>query len=432
MKALPRLAALAASAAVLLAGRVARGDDVPAAGPPPAARHDAEGGVAFEPGTPPFATVLSKARDQKKSVFIDFSTEWCGWCKKLDADTFSKPEVAKALSAFVCVHVDAEKGEGPELAKRYAAHGFPTLVVTDDAGEEIDRIGGYMPPDKFVPEVQRIARGEKTLKSLKKAVAADPRDLGAALDLAGKLLDVDPAAAQRTLLAVPADVKPKDDDQAAARGLLLAQAFEESQLRADALAAYECVLATWPGSAGAREALARGGALAMRAGADAAQSFFGKARAAAKTDADRAAVDSQTFGLHMALAGRALERQADAAGDNAGVLNEVAWRVFTLRQDQTFGRLVSKATEWARKAVKLSGEESEVLDTLANLLAAKGEYDEAIALEEKAAAKADPGMRTEFEKNVEQWKAAREAVASRAKPRVVPTPPVPVPAPNPK
>src|SRR5262245_4891497 len=112
MPTLSRLVPLAAAALWLTSG-VARGEGVP-------------GGLVFEPGPPPFATVLAKARAEKKVVFVDFSTEWCGWCKKLEQEVFSRPEVAKAMTGFVNVHVDAEKSpEGPSLAKTYGARGFP-------------------------------------------------------------------------------------------------------------------------------------------------------------------------------------------------------------------------------------------------------------------------------------------------------------------
>src|SRR5207253_2916539 len=163
-----------------------------------------------------------------------------------------------------------------------------------------------LPPEKFVPEIRRIERGERTLKSLKKAVAANPRDLAAALDLAEKLVEADAPAAERVLRAVPADVQPADAAQAVRRALLLAQA---------------------------------------------------------------------------------LERQADLSGDDPAALNNLAWQAFQYRHERTFAKLLPKAIEWARKSVKLSGEEADALDTLANLLAATGEIDEAITLEEKAAAK---------------------------------------------
>lgn len=45
----------------------------------------------------------------KKLFFIDFSTSWCGWCKKMDRDTFSDPVVAAILNKYyIPVHFDAE------------------------------------------------------------------------------------------------------------------------------------------------------------------------------------------------------------------------------------------------------------------------------------------------------------------------------------
>jgi thiol-disulfide isomerase/thioredoxin len=407
---MPRFAPLVAAAAALLASGTARGEG---------------GGLAFEPGPPPFATVLAKAKAEKKVVFVDFTTAWCGWCKKLEQDTFSQPTVAAAMTGFVCVHVDAEKGEGPTLAKRYGAHGFPTMVVVDDAGEEVDRIVGYLPPAPFTTEIQRIARGENTLKSLRRAVAADPKDLGAALDLATKLVENDPEAAERVLKAIPADAKP-NDAQAGKKALLLAQALQESNKYAEALAAYLAVVEGVPGTSAARTAVARGASLAMRMGLDAAEGFFAKAKAAGKTDADRAWVEAQTFPLHLALAARALERQADLAADDASTLNDLAWQAFEFRHDRRFAQLLPKAIEWARKAVKLSAESADTLDTLASLLAVTGEVDEAIAVEEKAAAKAtDPALRAQAQRNVANWKAARDAQRPKAAPPTPATPPAP-------
>ena len=45
----------------------------------------------------------------KKMFFIDFSTSWCGWCKKMDRDTFSDPVVSAILNKYyIPVHFDAE------------------------------------------------------------------------------------------------------------------------------------------------------------------------------------------------------------------------------------------------------------------------------------------------------------------------------------
>ena len=53
---------------------------------------------------------LSKTAPKK--VFIDLYTDWCGWCKKMDASTFQDPEVIKYLNEnFYAVKFNAEQKE---------------------------------------------------------------------------------------------------------------------------------------------------------------------------------------------------------------------------------------------------------------------------------------------------------------------------------
>jgi thioredoxin-related protein len=51
-----------------------------------------------------------KLNDAKpKRIFIDTYTEWCGWCKKMDAATFKDPAVIKYMNDnFYAVKLDAE------------------------------------------------------------------------------------------------------------------------------------------------------------------------------------------------------------------------------------------------------------------------------------------------------------------------------------
>lgn len=116
----------------------------------------AEDGPWFEGD---MAAVRAAAAERGTLVMIEFYTDWCSWCRRLNTDTFAKSEVRELLAGLVAVRVDAEK-EGRELARQYGVDGYPTIVFTDASGEEVDRIVGFLPPERFVAEVVRIRAGD--------------------------------------------------------------------------------------------------------------------------------------------------------------------------------------------------------------------------------------------------------------------------------
>ncbi len=51
----------------------------------------------------------AQAKEPRK-VLIDFYTDWCGWCKKMDASTFSNEVIAKYVNEkYYAVKFDAEQ-----------------------------------------------------------------------------------------------------------------------------------------------------------------------------------------------------------------------------------------------------------------------------------------------------------------------------------
>jgi tetratricopeptide (TPR) repeat protein len=82
--------------------------------------------------------------------------------------------------------IDAEKGEGIELARKFGVRGFPTILLVSPAGDEIDRLVGYLPPQPFIKAVQGYLNGENTMAALKKAADTHPNDPAAVFALAGK------------------------------------------------------------------------------------------------------------------------------------------------------------------------------------------------------------------------------------------------------
>ncbi len=132
-----------------------------------------------------FQNVLSKSSGQ--IILLDFETEWCGWCKKLDQNTYTDTDVINfANKHIISMKVDAEKGAGIELAKKYNVTGYPTIVFINNNGEEIDRIVGYKDPIPFLKELKRIQTGKNTLPTLLTEFQTDPKNFSTLFKLTKK------------------------------------------------------------------------------------------------------------------------------------------------------------------------------------------------------------------------------------------------------
>ena len=56
-----------------------------------------------------FEEAIKLHEENPKTILIDMYTDWCGWCKKMDAETFSNPQIASYINAnFYPVQFNAE------------------------------------------------------------------------------------------------------------------------------------------------------------------------------------------------------------------------------------------------------------------------------------------------------------------------------------
>src|SRR5258706_1255941 len=191
---LPTVLALAA----LVGGEAPAG--APAAAPAAAAMKHHEG---------PYAKALEEAKSSGRPMMVDFYTSWCGWCKVMDKQVFADAGVAAWCNEnIVAISIDAEKGEGVELAKKFGVTGFPTFVFLDGSGAELDRQIGYAPKEKFLPLLKDVRAGNH-LKGLREQVAKKPDDGLARAKLGIRLAATEDGDA-REHLEKAVELDPKD------------------------------------------------------------------------------------------------------------------------------------------------------------------------------------------------------------------------------
>ncbi len=156
------------AAALLLAGLVI--------GPAPAARaaDAAERAGAESPDIRwlDHDAALSAAAEQRKPVMIHFTADWCKWCKKMKAETYTDPAVSALLAAdFVTAMVDADAS--PQLKARYGVQGLPTIWFLTADGEGITYVPGFVPAETFGTLLRWVGSGAYRTRSFEDFAAGE-------------------------------------------------------------------------------------------------------------------------------------------------------------------------------------------------------------------------------------------------------------------
>lgn len=104
---------------------------------------------------------LEKAKKEKKKIFIDVYADWCKWCKKMDADVYTNPDIQKYLKekyiaikfngeAATQITYNGERFTHAELTQAFQINGFPATVFMKPDGEPISVVPGYHSPGDFL------------------------------------------------------------------------------------------------------------------------------------------------------------------------------------------------------------------------------------------------------------------------------------------
>ena len=117
---------------------------------------------------------------EPRVLVIDVYTDWCVWCKRMDATTFSDQEIVAMLnSRFYPVKLDAEGKEDIVIGDRTFSYvesgrsgyhevaailtqgrlGYPTISYVDDQGKLLEASPGYKTADQLKVHLAFYADG---------------------------------------------------------------------------------------------------------------------------------------------------------------------------------------------------------------------------------------------------------------------------------
>lgn len=113
---------------------------------------------------------LEKAPKQQKMIVLDVYTDWCGWCKRMDKDSYEEAQVAAYINQrYIAAKMNPEKQgtitfDGKEYTQAQFAQalgitGYPATVFFNEKGEVLTMVSGYLGPAEFLKILKYFGDG---------------------------------------------------------------------------------------------------------------------------------------------------------------------------------------------------------------------------------------------------------------------------------
>ncbi|KAB2926289.1 MAG: DUF255 domain-containing protein [Bacteroidetes bacterium] len=129
-----------------------------------------------------FNAGMKEAKQSGKKVLIDVYTDWCGWCKKMDAGTYSDKAVQEYLRKnYVLIKLNPEKDppvsydgqqvSAAEFSQGMGVNGYPATLFLKSSGEPITLLPGYSEAPMFLHVITFIGENHYEKKKFDQYLA---------------------------------------------------------------------------------------------------------------------------------------------------------------------------------------------------------------------------------------------------------------------
>ncbi|MCZ2102558.1 MAG: thioredoxin family protein [Chitinophagales bacterium] len=106
-------------------------------------------GIQFFDGS--WKDAMAKAKEEDKLLFVDAFAKWCGPCKSMAKNVFTREEVGDFFNAnFINLKLDMEEADGITFGHKYPVSAYPTLFFIDGEGKIVKTVKGSQQPDRLI------------------------------------------------------------------------------------------------------------------------------------------------------------------------------------------------------------------------------------------------------------------------------------------
>ncbi len=115
-----------------------------------------------------FEEAIAENAKNPKMILVDVYTDWCGWCKKMDKETFTDPKVIEYInSKFYAVKMNAEDTKRTfefmgktyneaQMAAAMRVNSYPNFVIIEPKLQNIAQMPGYRQPTEFLDGLNEL------------------------------------------------------------------------------------------------------------------------------------------------------------------------------------------------------------------------------------------------------------------------------------
>lgn len=129
--------------------------------------------AGWDHGGSGYELAYKKALEQEDPLILYFSTDWCGWCKRLNQIYLQSSDVQEGLKDILKVDIDPDKGSAERgLQMKYGIRGYPAFLVLVPALEKRPtkvhpfRSNGMLTTEDFVKAINITIERQYSTKGL--------------------------------------------------------------------------------------------------------------------------------------------------------------------------------------------------------------------------------------------------------------------------